>query len=348
MVSDFTECLLKFAKLELSYDSAIPIYRQFFKLRSVLEEKEFDDVLNMIATYADLIFRLDSFLELEKETLISLLELDFLIIKEIDLFKSLQRWINHQVVNANSSVNPIDQLNLFKSFKHLIKFRLLNAKEFNNKIPRSLLTDEELQNLEHFIANKTADYLIRNREAGKLTYDFKSDRYRMDRSVDEINNNYVVYCKDGRYRDDFLDGDNYNFMDSKDLDKNSKSDKDVNTSRENQEAIDFGKFDCIYIYKIRRIMGNENFEKGVSFSFDHYISKCHSENGFTYFNPPLRFRLNERHKMTMNNRRLRLESKLVLSQIHSNNKLDVILEFAFPSNAMGKSQKIAWDLYFKL
>ena len=72
----------------------------------------------------------ESFVEIEKQLLVSILQKDNLNVCEIDIFNSIKRWIQAECVRQNLEKTTENQRNILKEFLNLIRFPVMSAKEF--------------------------------------------------------------------------------------------------------------------------------------------------------------------------------------------------------------------------
>ena len=204
------------------------------KLSLSKEDERFDleKLFNLTNLHTYLVVNSASFLKIEKETLIELLESESLLIDEIDLFSACFRWMNANLISENKEPNLANQIELFNSFKHLIRFPIMSrdeffgiaqqphkqrSSEFEIIVPAKtgLFTSGELNEFERFFETDdpktlSTNYKLNKRDAlkiGRLDYDWKTFNYIMakdDEDIYDIGGDFVYRNGDGRYTDNRL------------------------------------------------------------------------------------------------------------------------------------------------
>jgi BTB/POZ domain./PHR domain./BTB And C-terminal Kelch. len=72
----------------------------------------------------------DSFIEIERQLLLSILQRDNLSVCEIDVFNAVKQWAEAECLRQNLEVTTLNQKNVLADIIHLIRFPVMSAKEF--------------------------------------------------------------------------------------------------------------------------------------------------------------------------------------------------------------------------
>lgn len=126
------ESLLARCQTTLSIDNALILYDQLLCMEGKVPADEytelFESALDIVKMHTFLAFRSASFPLIRKETLLDLLDADFLFIKEIELFLAAMRWITTNCKTAD------EQKATLRSIKNLIRFPLMSKSQFDYAI----------------------------------------------------------------------------------------------------------------------------------------------------------------------------------------------------------------------
>ena len=185
------EKLLALCESALSIENALIIYDQLLSMESRIPTGQFGRlsllVLDILKMHTFLAFQSSSFTQIREETLIQLLNADFLFMKEIEIFDAAVRW-----VAAADGKSIADKRTTLRSIKQLIRFPLMSESQFYRAVELSrkiftgideqLFTEQELaefakyyktENLEEL---KTVVYDAEPRRGSmvvKLDYDYE-------------------------------------------------------------------------------------------------------------------------------------------------------------------------------
>lgn len=122
------EKLLALCQSAISIEYALIIYDQVLAMQSRLPTDQFDwlsaNLLDILRTHTFLAFQSESFKEIREETLMELLKVDFLYIREIELFEAAMRWLA-----AADSKTIADQRSTLRAIKQLIRFPLMTKRQ---------------------------------------------------------------------------------------------------------------------------------------------------------------------------------------------------------------------------
>ena len=90
----------------------------------------------------------DSFVEIEKQLLISILQKDNLNVCEIDIFNSVKRWVQAECIRKDLEKTIENERTILKEFLNYIRFPVMSAKEFAMGPARSdLLPLEDVKSI---------------------------------------------------------------------------------------------------------------------------------------------------------------------------------------------------------
>ena len=100
--------------------------------------------LGKIDVYADEYFTSECFLKIKQNTLSILLDRDTLYYNEIDIFKAVVKWVDHQCINQNMVITRKNRRIILGNAIYSIRFLLMNHTEFmTNVLPTDILYDNE-------------------------------------------------------------------------------------------------------------------------------------------------------------------------------------------------------------
>lgn len=137
----------------LSGENAFLLLRQ----AQLFEKSELKTLcLDMIDKNATVAFASNYFLEIDLNTLISVLERDKLEIFESKIFEGIMSWSMAECVRKNLPVTPENQQSVLGEALKLIRFSLMTLKDFiNGPFQSKLLAEEEVDKLCKELALKT-------------------------------------------------------------------------------------------------------------------------------------------------------------------------------------------------
>ncbi|XP_044743162.1 BTB/POZ domain-containing protein 2-like [Chrysoperla carnea] len=144
---------IDFLKSVLSGKNAFLLLRQ----AQLFDKPELEKLcLDMIDKHATDAFTSDYFLEIDLNTLISVLERDTLEIFESKIFEGILSWSKTECVRQELSVTPENQQFVLGSALKLIRFSMMTLKEFiNGPFQSKLLAEDEVDKLCKELALKT-------------------------------------------------------------------------------------------------------------------------------------------------------------------------------------------------
>ena len=88
--------------------------------------------------------RTEAFLDISLELLVSVLERGTLIVKEVEVFRAVDRWAGHQLEAKQCRVSGAEKRALLGDAVNLIRFPLMTEKEFASLVPKTeILTYED-------------------------------------------------------------------------------------------------------------------------------------------------------------------------------------------------------------
>ena len=139
--------LLERIKNETNQSNCCFIYDQLIKLQKEVEE--LNHVRNFIEKNSNSAFKNELFTQISQDTLIDILEMNCLCIKEIDILIACLNWVDAEVKRQKLDATIENKQKVFAPFKSLIKFRETKFDEIK-KIGcqlRNLLNDKEIASL---------------------------------------------------------------------------------------------------------------------------------------------------------------------------------------------------------
>ena len=168
------EKLLKLCESMLSIENALILYDQLLCIQSLVPAYKFIDLseqaLDIIKMHTFLVFKSSSFLQIRKETLVKLLDANFLFLKEIETFLAAVRWIAENCKTAE------EQRNTLKSIKQLIRWPLMSKGQFKYAIDQS----------QKFF-NKSGDQLFSSLELDEFAKYYEDEEPERTLSLTEYN-----------------------------------------------------------------------------------------------------------------------------------------------------------------
>ena len=150
-------------------ENSILIYEQLSKIGKELVPLA--AVKSMIQTNSKVAFESKNFMQIGQETLIGLLSLDKLNIKEIELLAAVSKWVDSEAQRQGLAVNTENRRKVFEPIKSYILFTSMTPEEIaNRKEIVELLTVEERGSLVLHLLNKNSPFIFEpktSRKAGE-------------------------------------------------------------------------------------------------------------------------------------------------------------------------------------
>lgn len=146
-VYNMSETIFAFIKNILSTSNCCIIYDQLMKFPTEYVVP-LDQVKQIIRHNSESAFKNKYFVHISQATLVDLLNMDALIIKEIDVLNSCAKWVAEEIKRLNLELNRANKQMVFEPIKTLIRFsditfdELKNCEQFNE-----LLSNDELTSL---------------------------------------------------------------------------------------------------------------------------------------------------------------------------------------------------------
>ena len=157
-------------KNQLDAESSCLIYDQLVKIGD-REEIPLTEVRTVIIENTPEAFGSENFTRIDQETLISLLSLKELTIKEVDLLAAVLKWVDCEVQRQDLPLNRENQRRVFQPIKGYVLFTALTPEEVAKFKIAELLTSEEAGSLiSHFNNGKPFMIELKTpRRAGFIT-----------------------------------------------------------------------------------------------------------------------------------------------------------------------------------
>ena len=127
-ITKLTKELLKFCTDSLTIENSTIIYDQYLQIED-RDERDLQNILDVICPHAFLAFQSIQFLQIRKDTLTDLLDNDMLFISEKELYLRCLCWVNAELERRGLETNKKNKLNLFNELKHLIRFPIMLQKQ---------------------------------------------------------------------------------------------------------------------------------------------------------------------------------------------------------------------------
>lgn len=236
LVTSLCERLLAYLNSILTIERSILIYDEYVKLDFLKENVASDlkTMFTMINFYSYPILSSQNFLQISLESILELLESEFLTINEIDLFSCIVKWIRENLRQQQKEVNLPNQIEIFSIFKHLIRFPIMSEREFfgyemkphiDGFFPdeveairpaeSGLFSNQELEEFRTFFRTKdeksilSTNYVFRKRnklKIARLDFDHRTSNFYMKKIDDEEflydDGEFVNKDANGAYTDD--------------------------------------------------------------------------------------------------------------------------------------------------
>lgn len=148
--------LIRSISRDLNSRTCMIIYDQLKKLN--IEPKFNDKIKKMISLNSYMAFKSSSFVEIDENTLIDVLNFKKLNIYEHDILKECARWINHKCSPNETLQNKNERFKKIKNFIRFSDLTIENLKNCNNL--NHLLTLEEIGSLFLHLVDKSNPFLI--------------------------------------------------------------------------------------------------------------------------------------------------------------------------------------------
>lgn len=160
MIQNLINDLYDYVRKSLNGSNCIIIYDQIIKL-----QRDFPPLVNvrkLIQLYGEAAFMSDYFTEISEKTLVDLLKMEVLRIKEIDILRSVSKWLDGQLQRSDLSATTANKQKLFEPIKSLINFGVLSLEDVNKNedLLKSILTMEETISLLFHLMDKSKPFII--------------------------------------------------------------------------------------------------------------------------------------------------------------------------------------------
>ena len=147
--------LLDYCQTSLDIENSLVIFDQYLRLEKSISEDELqyfsNKCLNLIKMHTYLAFQSNQFLKISKEAMLTLLEGDYLFIREIDLYIACLKSIK-------ANFKDDEQLNQLKSIRSFIRWPLMSKKQLDYAIAstsgKQLFSEQELKEFGNFFKTK--------------------------------------------------------------------------------------------------------------------------------------------------------------------------------------------------
>lgn len=146
LVHNFTEAALKYVEDRLTVANCCLLYDQLLKLQ--FQPPVLRRIVRLIQEHSQEAFSSESFGRIDQPTLISILELPRLAVKEIDIVRFCSRWTDVQVEQLELPATRENKQEIFELAKYFVRFdRIPPAEIAKCKEIHNLLSDEEVRQL---------------------------------------------------------------------------------------------------------------------------------------------------------------------------------------------------------
>lgn len=154
LVHDLNDRLIEFIESRLDASNCCIIYNELVKIRE--HDELLDKAKRLIRSDAKVAFGNELFESIDKDTLIDLLNFQWLNVREIDILESCLRWVEAKIEKLGLIPTNENKREVFSAIKFHIRFSELSAKELGTFAGiESLLTNEEIGALLLHLFNKS-------------------------------------------------------------------------------------------------------------------------------------------------------------------------------------------------
>ena len=167
LLHGFSKAFFDYVKDNLNAECSCLIYDQLMKIGE-REEISLASVRTTIIEGKETPFQSDYYLEIDQETLISLLSLDELRVAEIDLLTAVSKWVDCEVQREGLPMNHENRRKVFEPIKGYIVFSALTLDQIANcKEVAELLTKEERGALALHLLDKSNSLMVEQKTKRK-------------------------------------------------------------------------------------------------------------------------------------------------------------------------------------
>ena len=142
------------------------------------------ECLRLITVRIRELSRTQDFLELSRDSLKAILELDVLDMEEVDLFLAVDKWCKHQLEREERDVTPEAKREIFREVSYLVRFPAMSLDLLANCLPSGLMTNEQFVDVVSFLSSKDPDK-YENIDKEKIPY----------KTTPRTRSNYSVNCE---------------------------------------------------------------------------------------------------------------------------------------------------------
>eukprot|EP00112_Aurelia_sp_Birch-Aquarium-sp1_P000572 Seg10546.1 transcript_id=Seg10546.1/GoldUCD/mRNA.D3Y31 product="BTB/POZ domain-containing protein 2" protein_id=Seg10546.1/GoldUCD/D3Y31 len=116
------------------------------------------ECLRLIKVQIRKLSRTPEFLELDRDTLKAILELDVLDMEELDLYRAVERWLKHQLKKTEQDMTDEAVEKTIGDTVYLLRLPTLSVEELSkNCYPPGLITKDQFMNVVCFLSSKEPD-----------------------------------------------------------------------------------------------------------------------------------------------------------------------------------------------
>lgn len=150
LLVDMIDDLNGYVKHSLNVSNACIVYDQMLafkaKLNGPIEESRLR-CITIIKANAEEAIKADTFTAINQQTLISILNFDYLRISEFELLKACLRWTDAELKRRDLKVTAANRRTIFESIQGLIAFRVLSLEELGQVEIESFLSTEHVASI---------------------------------------------------------------------------------------------------------------------------------------------------------------------------------------------------------
>jgi hypothetical protein len=173
-------------------------FQDFLTFYPSTKDEDLAEIYRIIDNLTVAVFKSNNFLQIGRETLSLLLKRDSLNITEVELYKSVVKYVDTSLMKKKIEINSSSRRAEMGDLIYLIRFTIMNEKEFLIPAKDKILNDEEIKEIFLFLNDKTYQSGIVNkfkfypRESSKFDAKYSIRLFNPDSVVSREMMNTIV------------------------------------------------------------------------------------------------------------------------------------------------------------